>query len=149
MLRDLLKNKTKIGGFLLLVGLLALVRAFEDRLFYDPFSLYFKGDYLNLPFPEYDGIRLFFGMTFRYWLNTLISLGIIQLLFKELGLTKFSAVLYLIFYLILIVSLFLLLHFTDSSSNFALFYVRRFLIQPIFLLLFVPAFYYQKQQSKK
>jgi exosortase F-associated protein len=26
-----------------------------------------------------------------------------------------------------------------------LFYIRRFLIQPIFLLLFLPAFYYQKQ----
>ncbi|MFY7758816.1 MAG: exosortase F system-associated membrane protein, partial [Flavobacterium stagni] len=26
-----------------------------------------------------------------------------------------------------------------------LFYLRRFLIQPLFLLLFVPAFYYQKR----
>lgn len=149
MLRELLKDKVKIGWFLVLVLLLALVRAFEDRLFYDPFSFYFKSDYLNLPFPEYDGIRLFFGMTFRYWLNTVISLGIIQVLFKDIGLTKFSAILYLIFFVILIMALFLLLHFTDSSSNFALFYVRRFLIQPIFLLLFVPAFFYQKQQTKK
>jgi exosortase F-associated protein len=26
------------------------------------------------------------------------------------------------------------------------FYVRRFLIQPLFIILFIPAFYYQKRQ---
>lgn len=149
MLRELLRNKAKIGLVLLLVLLLALVRAFEDRLFYDPFSLYFKGDYLNLPFPEYDGMQLFLGMTFRYWLNTFLSLAIIQVIFREIGLTKFSALLYLIFYTILIIALMLLLQFSDSSNNFALFYVRRFLIQPILLLLFVPAFFYQRQHTKK
>jgi exosortase F-associated protein len=31
------------------------------------------------------------------------------------------------------------------GGHLALFYVRRFLIQPIFLLLLIPAFYFQKK----
>ena len=56
MLEKLLNNKIKVLLVVALVMLLALVRAFEDLLFYDPFSGYFKNDYLNLPFPEYDGL---------------------------------------------------------------------------------------------
>jgi exosortase F-associated protein len=36
-------------------------------------------------------------------------------------------------------------HFLDKENNFVLFYIRRFLIQPLFLLLFIPAFFYQKR----
>mgnify|MGYP000985104720 CR=1 FL=1 len=147
MLRELTNNKWKIGVIIALVLLLALIRAFEDKLFYDPFSAYFKGDYLNLAFPEYKSMALFCGMGFRYWLNSTLSLAIIYVLFSDFNLTKFAAVLYLIFFVILITAFFSLLHFSDNTNNFVLFYVRRFLIQPMFLLLFVPAFYYQQRRN--
>ena len=147
MLERLLKNKLQIALLILLVLLLATIRAFEDRLFYDPFSAYFKNDYLNLAFPKYDGVALFFGMTFRYWLNTLVSLAIIQILFKNLKLIGFASILYLLLFVVLMTAFFLLITYSDSHNNFLLFYVRRFLIQPLFLLLFVPAFYYQKLQK--
>ncbi|WP_256387090.1 exosortase F system-associated protein [Flavobacterium sp. 140616W15] len=35
-------------------------------------------------------------------------------------------------------------YFYANHNNLMLFYVRRFLIQPIFILLFIPGFYYQK-----
>lgn len=149
MLRKLLSKKRKIFATLMLVVLLASVRAFENELFYDPFSLYFKGEYLNAPFPEYDSFRLFCGIALRYFVNAVISLGIIYVLFKDLTLTKFTALLYAVFFAILIVAFFLLLRYSDSSQNFVFFYVRRFLIQPLFLLLFIPAFYYQKRNFKK
>jgi exosortase F-associated protein len=149
MLRELTSNKLKIVLIVLLVVLLAAVRGFEDTLFYDPFSLYFKGDYLNLAFPEYSAMHLFWSMGFRYWVNSAISLSIIYILFSDWELTKFAAVLYLIFFIFLIATFFLLLRFSDATNNFVLFYIRRFLIQPLLLLLFVPAFYFQKQQSKK
>ena len=148
MLEKLLSNKIKVVLVVALVLLLAAVRAFEDSLFYDPFSGYFKNDYLNLPFPEFDGVGLFFGMTFRYLLNALISLAIIYILFKDVKLTQFAFFLYVVFFIILISIFFLLITFSDQHHNFLLFYVRRFLIQPLFLLLFVPAFYYQKLQKR-
>lgn len=140
-------NKLKIVLVLFVVLLLAIVRGYEEKLFYDPFLSYFKGDYLSLPFPEYDGFQLFLGLTFRYFLNTILSLGIIQILFSDLKGTKFAAILYIFFYCILIGALFLILHFSDKGNNFLLFYIRRFLIQPLFLLLFIPAFFYQKQNK--
>jgi len=147
MLQKILSNKIKIVLVVLLVFALALIRAFEDILFYDPFSVYFKNDYLNLAFPTFNGLRLFWAMSFRYFLNSALSLTIIYILFKDLGLTKFASVLYLGFFVILMSAFFLLLTFSDSHFNFALFYVRRFLIQPLFLLLFVPAFFYQIQHK--
>ena len=148
MLEKLLNNKIKVVLVIALVLLLALVRAFENALFYDPFSDYFKNDYLNLPFPEFDGVALFFGMTFRYFLNALISLAIIYVMFKDVKLTQFTGILYVIFFIILVSIFFILISFSDQHHNFLLFYVRRFLIQPLFLLLFVPAFYYQKLQNR-
>ena len=131
-----------------LVLLLLLVRMYEDRLFYDPFLDYFKSDYLSGPLPDYEGPALFLGLSSRYFLNTILSLGIIFALFRDMALMKFTVALYLIFFVALIVFFFGLLYF-ESQNNFLIFYTRRFLIQPMFLLLFVPAFYYQKRTAKK
>lgn len=147
-MQKLLNYKKEIGFSILLVFLLALVRSFEE-LFYDPFLEYFKSDYMKLAFPEYDSLKLFLSLFLRYALNSLISLAIIQVLFKDFTLTKFAGILYLIFFLILILVFFSILNFSDEDNNLMLFYVRRFLIQPLFLLLFVPAFYYQDKISKK
>jgi len=58
---------------------------------------------------------------------------------------QFVSVLYVFFFLILIGLFFSMLYFYEEHNNLILFYVRRFLIQPIFVILFIPAFYYQKQ----
>ena len=147
-MQKLLNYKKEIFFSIALVFLLAVIRAFED-LFYDPFLNYFKTDYSNLPFPEYDSLKLFFSLLLRYVLNSIVSLAIIQVLFKDFLLTKFASVLYLIFFIILIIAFFVILTFSAEANNLLLFYVRRFLIQPLFVLLFVPAFYYQKQLEKK
>lgn len=148
MLNKLLNHKVKISLVILFVLLLALVRAYEDSLFYDPFLNYFKKDYSGLPLPKYNNLILFFGILFRYMLNTLLSLGIIYVLFKEISMIKFAAILYVIFFIFLIITFFLTIHIYKEHNNLLLFYIRRFLIQPIFLLLFLPAFYFQKQISK-
>ena len=144
MQQSSIRNMVKIMLVVVLVMLLVSVRVFEQRLFYDPFYDYFKSDYLNLVFPEFDTLPLFVSMSFRYGINTIVSLAIVQVLFKDWKLTEFATVLYCVFFVILIAVFFLLITHSDSHNNFILFYVRRFLIQPIFLLLFVPAFYYQK-----
>ncbi|RZJ73466.1 exosortase F system-associated protein [Flavobacterium sp.] len=138
----------KVATVAVLVLLLLTIRGFEDDLFYDPFLEYFRNDYLVGPLPAYDSSELLFGLSARYFLNAIISIGIIYVLFSDGNLIKFTAILYLVFFLILILAFFALLHF-QSQNNFLIFYTRRFLIQPLFLLLFVPAFYYQRRMTKK
>jgi exosortase F-associated protein len=144
MLKEILKNKMRV--FWLILSLLGLicVRAFEDQLFYDPFLQFFKDDYQNKPLPVFDTTKLFFGLFFRYVLNTLFSIAIIYLVFKQLQLVKFSAILFGILGVVLMVLFFGLLHFFNQPDYLILFYLRRFLIQPLFLVLFIPAFYYQQ-----
>ncbi|MBF7091946.1 exosortase F system-associated protein [Flavobacterium sp. ALJ2] len=144
MLNDILKNKSKVSLLILFVILLVSIRAFESQLFYDPFLVYFERDYKMLPLPEFDSVRLFFGLLFRYVLNTIVSLGIIYVLFKEIGLLKFVSVLYAIFFLALIIAFYCIIYFYANQNNLILFYIRRFLIQPVLVLLFIPGFYYQK-----
>ncbi|MFY7741659.1 MAG: exosortase F system-associated membrane protein [Flavobacterium sp.] len=144
------KTKAKIIDFIFIaicVLALAFIRFFEEKLFYDPFLNYFKNDYLNLPFPDFNGIRLFLSLLFRYVLNTSLSIAVIYFLFKDVSITKFTSVLYLLVFFILIGLFFGIVLFFDEDSNFILFYVRRFIIQPLFLLLFIPAFYFQKKHS--
>jgi exosortase F-associated protein len=147
MLNKLLQNKTTVFVLMLLVALLASVRAFEKQLFYDPFLIYFEADYLNWPLPEFNALKLFLSLLFRFTLNSIISLGIIYFLFKEVEMVKFAAFLYVFFFVILTTAYFIIIYFYGENNNLILFYVRRFLIQPLFLILFIPAFYYQKQSK--
>ena len=145
MLQKLLNHKARVTFAMLFIILLVLIRAYEDILFYDPFLNYFKTDYYNLPLPEINNLQLFFGLLFRYFLNSSLSLSIIYVLFKDVEAVKFALTLYLIFFIILVGIFFFMLFYIDETNKMALFYVRRFIIQPLFLLLFLPALYYQKQ----
>ncbi|UFH47716.1 exosortase F system-associated protein [Flavobacterium galactosidilyticum] len=144
MLQKTLNNKLRIVQLIILVVLLALIRAFENELFYDPFLAFFKQDFTNLSLPKVDSFLLFLGLLFRYALNTALSLGVIYIIFKEVTMVKFALVLYCFFFLISTIAFFYIVLFTTENYNWILFYVRRFLIQPIFLLLFIAGFYYQK-----
>ncbi len=147
MLQKILNNKIRVLQFLFLVALLVLVRAFENELFYDPFLDFFKKDFTKLRLPSFNSTQLFLGLFLRYTLNTAISLGIIYVLFKDMTMVKFAFALYYFFFMILMAAFFYIVYYATENSNWILFYVRRFLIQPIFVLLFVPGFYYQKQNK--
>lgn len=148
MLNKFLQNKSKIFFLILLVVLLAMVRIFETRLFYDPFLAFFKSDFNLLPLPEFDSLKLFSSLFFRYLLNTIISILIIYVCFNDKEMLKFSVLLYVVFFIILMLIFYYLVINQTNPNSLAVFYVRRFLIQPIFVLLFVPGFYYQKKFAK-
>jgi exosortase F-associated protein len=145
MLKKLLNNKFRILILIVLVSFLAMIRIFEQTLFYDPLLNYFKSDFTNFPLPLMDNFNLFFGLLFRYLLNAIVSITIIYVAFKDFGLVKFASILYLIFFVILIAIFFFVLSFYGEESKTTVFYIRRFLIQPLLLLLFIPGFYIQKQ----
>jgi exosortase F-associated protein len=149
MLQNLLKNKEKIGWCLFLIVLLVLIRAFEETLFYDPFLEYYKSEYSQLTFPKINIFKLFFSLGIRFYLNSVISLLLLYVLFKDRQIVKFTALLYMILGSVLMISLIFTLTFFGEENKMTLFYIRRFLIQPIFILLFIPAFYYQKHSSQK
>lgn len=135
-----------IAGF---IAILVLIRIYESNLFYDPFLEFFNNATQKKTIPKYDGFKLFFGLLFRYLINSICTVFIIYLLFKETNLVKFATILLLAFFVILTIFFHFLLEFSANSDVVILFYVRRFLIQPLFLLLFVPAFYYQKSVNKQ
>ncbi|KGL58626.1 exosortase F system-associated membrane protein [Polaribacter sp. Hel1_85] len=138
----------KIVLVLILFLLLFMVRAFESKLFYDPLLEYFKNDYLYKYIYNIDVWRLTVNLLFRYTLNSLISLGLIWVLFERKDYLKFSGFFLMLAFMILIV-VFVLLIRDDFESGYLLpFYIRRFIIHPIFLLILLPAFYYQKLSNR-
>ncbi|WP_333879124.1 exosortase F system-associated membrane protein [Flavobacterium sp.] len=147
MLQQLLQNKKRVFWSIVLVFLMVLIRVFEDQLFYDPFLNYFKGEYANLPLPPINIYKLFFSLGIRFYLNSVLSLFLLYVIFKDTQIVKFSILLYMILGSILMISFVFVLNFFGEEHKMTLFYLRRFLIQPIFILLFIPAFYYQKRQK--
>lgn len=145
MLKKILNNKLKVAAGLLLVLILIAIRAFEDTIFYDPFLDYFKSNYYNLPLPKLNIIKLFFSLGFRFYINSMISLGLLRLIFNDAKIMKFSVFLYSVLGIILMISFFFILLKFGETNKMNLFYIRRFIIQPLFIILFIPAFYYQKK----
>lgn len=142
-----MKKFWKIFSIGVLFLLLLLIRAYEDVLFYDPLLDFFKGDYKNFPLPDLDLLKLNLGVAFRYVLNTGISLGILWFIFKDSEIMKLSVLLYAILFVLLLMVFNYLLYTSEGVQNqLPLFYVRRFLIQPVFLLVLLPAFYFQKKK---
>jgi exosortase F-associated protein len=136
-----------IGSIFLL--LLILIRFYEKELFYDPLLYYYKSDYLWMPYPEMSNSKLGLHLFFRYSLNSICSLVVIYCFYKNLNWVKFSAYLYFCFSIVLIISFYSVLFYFDDSNKMVLFYIRRFLIQPLFLLLFLVGFYYQKKMKSE
>ncbi|MFD2551940.1 exosortase F system-associated protein [Bizionia sediminis] len=142
-----MKKLVTYSVVIILVTLLVLIRLFEDQLFYDPYLTFFKNDYLYLDSPRREVLKLTLFTSLRYGLNALISLGILFMLFKDIGILKFSVLLYSLAYVVLI-SLFLYFVINPRQTDYYLFFnLRRFLIQPLLLLLLIPAFYYHKKVS--
>jgi exosortase F-associated protein len=146
MQKKSLSNLVKILLIIVPALLLILIRTFEENLFYDPFLDYFEKDFNKLPLPPINNFELIIGLAARYFLNTVLSLAIIYLVIKDFDAVKFACFLYVLFFIILLSILFYLILQNGQINKMTLFYVRRFLIQPLFLLLFLPAFYYQKQK---
>ncbi len=143
-----MKKPGKIVLLLILFGLLVLVRLFEAELFYDPLLSFFKQDYLNQRVPDVEFGKLLLHTSYRYLINTIISLLILWVAFRDKDVIKFSVVLYVLAFVVLLPWMALLVANATPESNYnILFYVRRFLIQPLFVLLLLPAFYYHKKKN--
>ncbi|MFP3595933.1 exosortase F system-associated membrane protein [Chryseobacterium sp. SIMBA_029] len=136
-----------LNWFLVIAGVVGLisVRLLEDRLFYDPFLNYFHEAVKNITFPEFVWGKLIIGHLFRFILNLFFSCLIIHFLFKNKQWTLQGALMItIIFFITFPIYLYCVYDRFDIGYLFS-FYMRRFVIQPLILLLIVPMFYYRKQ----
>lgn len=136
-----------LNWFLVIVGVCGLfsVRILEDQIFYDPFLNFFHEGNKNISFPEFEWGKLIISHIFRFVLNLFFSCVIIHFLFKNKEWTAQGAVLISIIFIITFpIYLYCISDRFDIGYLFS-FYMRRFVIQPLILLLIVPLFYYRKQ----
>lgn len=145
MIQKIIQHKGQIFLFFLIVLALALIRNYETSLFYDPLLTFFHNEFSNKPLPQFVEWKLLLHLFFRYALNTILSLLLIRVLFNNTDFIKLAAVLYVVFFVILMALFWIVICFFDDQLML-LFYIRRFLIQPLFLLLFIPGFYFQKSK---
>jgi len=122
---------------------LVLIRFFEKDLFYDPLLTFYKGNYQLQSPPEMENLKLILNTFFRYFLNSLVSMVILYVAFQKKSIMKFSLIFYSFIGVLLILFFSYLIFNFNKENYFLTFYVRRFLIQPLFILLLLPAFYYQ------
>ena len=132
----------------LLFVLLIAVRAFQANLFYDPLIVYFKNDYLYTGIQNIVVWKLVINMFFRYLINSVISLGIIWVLFERKEYLRFASYFLMIAFVILIAVFVIFIKDNFESGYLLPFYIRRFIIHPLFLLILLPAFYYQKLSNR-
>jgi len=139
-----MNNISKYILLFILFVLLILIRVFENELFYDPYLLFFQNDYLYIDSPRREVFELAAFTTLRYALNSIISLGILYLVFKDKSIIRFSSLVYVAsFVLLMLVYLYFVVN-PRQEDYYLFFNIRRFLIQPINLLVLLPAFYYYK-----
>lgn len=135
-----------LSWFVVILGIFGLiaVRVFEDRLFYDPFLDYFHEANKNQHFPDFVWGKLMAGHLFRFFLNLFFSCLIIHFWFNNKRWTIQGALL-----MVIVFAITFPIYLYCISDRFELgylfsFYMRRFVIQPLILLLIIPLFYYRR-----
>lgn len=144
-----MKARYRVVGIGFLVGLLVLIRYFENHLFYDPLINFFQLEYLHDNIPSFEAGRLLLNVALRFFLNTLISLAIIYVAFFDKNILRFSALLFLLLFLVCFPVFFFFVYTIENQNFMALFYVRRFLIHPVFVIILLPAFYYYRLMDRR
>ncbi|UFK98891.1 exosortase F system-associated membrane protein [Kaistella faecalis] len=136
---------------LVILGIFGLigVRMVEESLFYDPFLNYFQTADKNAQFPDFAWAKLIINYIFRFSLNLILSAFVVHLVFKNKEWTMQAVVLMLLVFAITFPIYLYCIHTKFEIGYLFSFYMRRFVIQPLTLLLIIPLFYYRKQLLKK
>ena len=139
-----------LNWILVFIGILGLisVRFLEDKIFYDPFLNFFKGDFRVAQIPEFETFKLIVSHVFRFLLNLFFSAMVVHFMFLNKKWTLQAVALMTIAFLFFF-PIYLWCLFSKMEIGYLFtFSVRRFVIQPIILLLIIPIFYYRKKLEK-
>ncbi|MDL1913762.1 MAG: exosortase F system-associated protein [Bergeyella sp.] len=137
--------------FMVLAGISGLigVRGLEDKIFYDPFLDLFRRTDRKFFFPDFDSTRLILNSLFRFFLNLVFSVIVIQGIFWKKTWTSQAAFLMAAVFMITFPIYVYCIETQFSLGYLFAFYVRRFVIQPLVLLLLIPLFYLRTREKKK
>lgn len=140
-----------LNWIIVLLGIAGLIaiRMFEDQLFYDPFVAYFHKANKYADFPDFEWLKLTVHYFFRFLLNLILSLVVVQFIFRNKKWTIQAAILILIVFAITLPIYLYCIHTKFEIGYLFSFYMRRFVIQPLTLLLIIPLFYYRNQILQK
>ena len=141
----------KILNFILVfAGILGLVsvRFLEDKIFYDPFLEFFKADYKVAQVPDFIWGKLMLSHFFRFALNLIFSAIVVHFMFLNKKWAIQAVVLMAVAFLFFFPIYLWCLYSKMEIGYLFTFSVRRFVIQPIILLLIIPIFYYRKKLGK-
>jgi len=132
----------------LIVILLVAVRIMEKEWFPEPLIDFFASDdYLTQALPAM-GFADVFNTFLRYAVNSVLSVWLLYLLFHDKELTRWAVKFYTVAGIILFI-LYLILLWTYSAGHYRLlFYTRRLLVQPLFLFILLPGFYFIRSLQK-
>ena len=128
-------------------GLIA-VRMVESQLFYDPFQEFFHLANKQASFPDFNWLPLILNYLFRFTLNLVLSAAVVYFIFKNKQWTLQAIVLMVIVFAITFPIYLYCIHTQFEVGYLFSFYMRRFVIQPLILLLIIPMFYYRKHVQK-
>ena len=142
------KSRFRYGIVFLLLILLVGVRFYEHHLFDDGLLAFFQHDYLTQPLPQASVWSVLSVDVLRYIINAIISVVILKTLFNHPNLTQFLGIVYAVVLMILMVSFYYFYTHYVTGSYLGLFYVRRFLIQPLLLFILLPALYYSRRREE-
>lgn len=127
---------------------LVLVYVFQLQLFYDPFQA-FQPDGEFISAPQVDVIPYITAKVVRYMLNDGFALLIIWGLFGNKRYMRFAVIIFLIgLFVLLPLYLVMSLNFYASAYAF-LNHLHRLVLNPVLMMLLIPAFYYQKSLSEQ
>ena len=136
--------------YFVIIGIsgLVLVYVLQNQIFYDPFVNYLL-DPNNPSVPEYVTWKYLASKAFRYILNDGFALMVIWGLFKRESYVRFAVVIFFIGFLILLpIYLFLATHYYLETQSF-LNHLHRLVLNPVLMMLLIPAFYYQQSLEKR
>jgi len=127
---------------------LALVYVGQKKLFYDPFL-----DFIYNPvadnYPDLETNKYVFSKLFRFLLNDSLAILIIYGFFGPGKYVKFAAYI-LLFGLVVLLPIYLVLviFFYQETYSF-LNHLHRLVLNPVLMMLLIPAFYSQRANNKK
>ncbi len=86
-----------------------------------------------------------FNKTIRYIINDLLAIALVQAIFNNPRYTRF-AFFVMLFGLVVLLPLYFVLFFSFYTKfQSLLFYFHRLIVNPVLVMLLIPAFYYQRK----
>ena len=129
---------------LVILGVISIF-LFVDQIFYDPFLHYFHEANKHAVFPNFEWAKLIFSYSLRFLLNLFFSGMVVYFVFKNKAWTVQAIILMGIVFAITLPIYLYCIHTKFEIGYLFSFYMRRFVIQPLILLVIIPLFYYRKK----